>query len=365
MRTSPLFLPRLTPYDSPMFPDLERLDALLGRFPSQRVLVVGDLMLDRYLFGETSRISPEAPVPVIEAKDELLRLGGAANVAHNVKSLGAEPMLVGVLGDDPFGREMGALLEEKGISREFLEIDPARRTTAKTRVLARNQQIVRIDREETAEISGSLLDRLGAGLERAIERASACVVSDYGKGVITRALLARLLPAALRAGVPVAVDPKETHFFEYRGVATITPNLLETSMAFGRKIREESTLLDAGHELRQRLGAKSVLVTRGEQGMTLFEEGRRPRHFPAVAREVFDVTGAGDTVVSTIGVALGAGADLAEAAALANHAAGIVVREVGTAVTNRDDLRAAFLEHGDPEGPIELPWPSGTSSGRA
>ncbi len=316
--------------------------------------MVGDVMLDRYLWGDTARISPEAPVPVIEAREESHRLGGAANVAHNVRALGGEAMLVGVIGNDASGADLRALLGERAIALDGLVIDAARRTTSKTRVLARHQQIVRIDREDPAEVEGSVLAELEARVREALAEATACVVSDYGKGVITRALLATLLAEAKRRDVPIAVDPKETHFFAYRGVATLTPNTSEASAAFGRRIKDESTLLAAGRYLREELEARSVLITRGEHGMTLFREASDPLHFPALAREVFDVTGAGDTVVSTLAMVLGAGGDLAEAAALSNHAAGIVVREVGTAVTSAEELRRAFLDAGERGDPHSL-----------
>jgi len=336
------------------FPSAARLDLLLSAFAEQRILVVGDVMLDRYLWGDTSRISPEAPVPVIEAREETQRLGGAANVAHNVRALGASPFLMGVVGDDLYGREFCDLLRRHGVASDSIEVDRARRTTSKTRVIARNQQVVRIDREDTAEIEGEVLERV---LRRALDAMSSCavcVISDYGKGVVTRGLLEPLLAEAHARGVAVCVDPKETHFLSYRGVDTITPNLLEAGQAFGRRLHDLPTLRAAGAHLRRELGARSVLITRGEQGMTLFTEDENPSHFPAMAREVFDVTGAGDTVVGVFAVARAADATLAEAAALANHAAGLVVREVGTAVGSVEALRQAVLARPDLGAPLEL-----------
>lgn len=336
------------------FPPLERVDALFAHFSEQRVLVLGDLMLDRYLWGDTTRISPEAPVPVVEARTESTRLGGAANVADNVRALGATPLLVGIRGRDPFGHELAELLRERGISTEHLVTDETRRTTTKTRVLARNQQVLRVDREDTAEIGGSVLSAVLERARAALTEATAVILSDYGKGVITRALLDPLLEEARARNLPVSVDPKETHFFAYRGVATITPNQSEAGAAYGRRIRDLETLLAAGWYLREELEARSVLITRGDQGMTLFETGEAPLHFHAAAREVFDVTGAGDTVVSTIAVALAAGASLAEAAAISNHAAGVVVREVGTAVATLSELRAAIAAGTDAADPEVL-----------
>ena len=316
-------------------------DALLrvaADFPGRKVLVLGDLMLDRYLWGDTDRISPEAPVPVVEAREETQRLGGAANVAQNIRALGGEPLLVGVCGEDLFGRELIRLLESLDISPIGLVPSRERRTTCKTRILARRQQMIRIDREDRHELPDGLLDAVIHQVERALDEVEACVISDYGKGVITARLLEVVLPAARARGVPVAVDPKETHFFRYLGVSTITPNQIEASAAFGRRIRDLDTLVQAGSALLERLDSDSVLITRGAEGMALFRPHEPVWSFPAVAHEVYDVTGAGDTVVSVFALALAAGAELAEAAAISNHAAGIVVQEVGTATPSTPDL---------------------------
>lgn len=351
-------------YDPPMpFPPPKRLEEILGGFPGSRLLVLGDLMLDRYLWGDTARISPEAPVPVIEAREETSRLGGAANVANNIRSLGGEPLLVAVTGGDVGGQEVVRLLGEHSISAGWLVADRDRPTSTKTRVVARHQQVVRIDREETSEISGPVLEAVLERALAALEKAAVCVISDYGKGVITRELLDPVLAEARRRGVPVCVDPKETHFFAYRGVAVITPNLSEAGAAVGRKLRTPEAILAAGVDLRRRLEARSVLITRGEQGMTLFPESPPIFHFPTVATDVFDVTGAGDTVVSTIAVALAAGADLSEATAISNHAAGLVIREVGTGVTSVDALRRSFHGTGGGREPERLDFPASAIEG--
>jgi D-beta-D-heptose 7-phosphate kinase/D-beta-D-heptose 1-phosphate adenosyltransferase len=346
------------------FPTEDRLEAILPRFAGQRILVLGDLMLDRYLWGDTARISPEAPVPVIEARDETARLGGAANVANNVRSLGGEAMLVGLTGADAYAQDLVQLLRGAGISAGWIVADRARHTTTKTRVLARNQQVVRVDREDTQEISGEVLDSVLDRALAALEKASACVISDYGKGVVTRALLASVLATAEKKGIPVCVDPKETHFFSYRGVAVITPNQTEAGAAYGRRLRDLPTLLAAGRYLREELGCRSVLITRGEQGMTLFQETEAPLHFPAVASEVFDVTGAGDTVVSSYALALSAGATAPEAAAVSNYAAGLVIREIGTCVTTVEALRHAFAADGGGPDPVSLDDPDSAGSSR-
>lgn len=328
-----------------------RLHALLEAFSGCRVLVLGDLMLDRYLWGNVTRISPEAPVPIVDVESETTRLGGAANVANNVLSLGAEPVLVGVVGADHAARLLAAELTAHGVPVDGLVVDTDRPTSIKTRIVARNQQVVRADQESREEVSPAIVARLVQACRARLDGLKACIISDYGKGVITAGLLEALLPELRRAGIPVCVDPKETHFFSYRGVSVITPNLLEAGVAWGRALRTEELLDQAGRELRERLDADAVLITRGEKGMSLFRAARPRLDLPTVAREVYDVTGAGDTVVSTYAVALAAGADHPEAALIANHAAGIVVREVGTAVASRQQIHASFGPAG-PDGAV-------------
>lgn len=320
---------------------------LLEKMEGMPVLVLGDVMLDRYLWGDTGRISPEAPVPVVAEREETLRLGGAANVARNIRSLGGRPRLIGVVGDDESGRELRRIIGSQGITADLLFTDPNRRTTTKTRVIARHQQVVRIDREDPNEISGLVLEQVRDALLQALQGAAAVAVSDYGKGVLVADLLRVLLEAARKETIPVCVDPKETHFFAYRGATVLTPNLAEAGGAYGRRIADSSTLLLAGRSLREQLDARSLLITQGEEGMTLFEEGEVETHYPAVATEVFDVTGAGDTVVSTFTMAVAAGGSLKDAARLANHSAGIVVREVGTASAEREEIRHSIEASGD------------------
>lgn len=320
----------------------ERLRSLLAAFSGRRVLVLGDVMLDRYLWGNVSRISPEAPVPVVDVESESTRLGGAANVANNVLALGAEPILVGVVGRDAAAGQLAAVLASHGLASAGLVPDPTRPTSIKTRIVARNQQVVRADQESREEVDAGVTAALLDTCLSRLDALGACILSDYGKGVITDALLGVLLPRLREAGVPVCVDPKETHFFSYRGVSVITPNLLEAGTAYGRALRTEELLDAAGRDLRARLDADAVLITRGEKGMSLFRSGAPRVDLPTVAREVYDVTGAGDTVVSTYAVALAAGADHPEAALIANHAAGIVVREVGTAAATREQILASF-----------------------
>jgi rfaE bifunctional protein kinase chain/domain len=320
----------------------ERVAALLASARGKDVLVLGDLMLDRYLWGNVNRISPEAPVPVVEVESESVRLGGAANVAHNVAALGARPFLVGVVGADHAAEGLRGELAERHLEASGLVLDAGRPTSIKTRIVARHQQVVRADQESRAEVDSAIQEALLDRVRGRLSTLAACIVSDYGKGVITQALLETLLPELAKAGIPVCVDPKEAHFLSYRGVAVLTPNLLEAGAAFGRPLATDALLEEAGRELRRRLDAQALLVTRGEKGMSLFEADRPRLDLPTVAREVYDVTGAGDTVVSVYAVLLAAGATPAEAAEVSNHAAGIVVREVGTATASPEAILESF-----------------------
>ena len=322
----------------------DRVDEILTAARGRAVLVIGDVMLDRYLWGNVSRISPEAPVPVVDVELETMRLGGAANVCHNVHSLGALPRLLTVIGEDETGARLASELGAAGLPTEFMIRDPGRRTTQKTRVVARGQHLVRADEEDRVEMSGHITDAVLAKLTRCLEGVAAIIVSDYGKGVVTRVLLERLLAEAHERRLPVAVDPKDTHFFAYRGVTVITPNQHEAAEVLGYKLRDEEAVSRAGAELLSRLGAQCVLITRGEKGMSLFEATGTRTDFPVTARSVYDVTGAGDTVVSAFTVAQVGGAAPWEAALLATHAAGLVVAELGTAVPRLDALRRSFHE---------------------
>jgi len=322
--------------------DRQELKTIVDRFAGKTVLVVGDLMLDRYLWGSVSRISPEAPVPVVELSGETTRLGGAANVASNVASLGARTRIVGVVGDDEHGRKILSELEKLSIPPQSVMVDPGRPTTVKTRIVAHSQQVVRTDMETRADLAPPLEDELIRLLSEALAGADAVVISDYGKGVLTDKILKFVTAEAKKAGVHVCVDPKETRLMSYLGVTVITPNQHEAGFAYGRRIVDESTLLEVGWGISRRLGCDAVLITRGEKGMSLFERGGAHTHFPTVAREVFDVTGAGDTVVSAFALSLAAGASLKQAASISNHAAGIVIRELGTATTNVAELLGSF-----------------------
>jgi len=328
-----------------------RVEKLFSRFGRCRILVVGDLMLDRYLWGSVSRISPEAPVPIVEVNKEEHLLGGAANVASNIAALGGTPELIGVVGRDSFAGVLRKELGARGFSTQGVISDGSRPTTVKTRIMAHSQQVVRADREKTEEISERQSNRLLEYIEKKIKSASAVIISDYGKGVINARLLDYLIAACNRRDIFVAVDPKEIHFLEYRRVSTITPNHHEAGFATGKKIIDEASLVESGWQILDQLEAKSVLITLGERGMALFESGESPGEnrsltkIPTMARKVFDVTGAGDTVIAALTMAAAAGASLKEAAFIANVAAGEVVAEVGTAQVQRDKLKKLLLGH--------------------
>jgi len=295
------------------------------------VLVLGDVMLDEFVWGRVSRISPEAPVPVVQVTGRSDHIGGAGNVAANVCSLGGACVLAAVVGRDAAGERVRASADATGIESRLVDGGAGRRTTVKTRIVAHGQQVVRADQEDTADVAPGVETALVETVRREIGRVAALVVSDYQKGVVSSGLLRRVLPLARRHRVPVLVDPKLRHFRLYRGASVLTPNQLETEQATGLRLTGPAELATAGRRILARLGCRAVLVTRGEHGMTLFERGRPPLHVEAAAREVYDVTGAGDSVIATLALALAAGARLAEAAVLANAAAGVVVGKLGTA----------------------------------
>jgi D-beta-D-heptose 7-phosphate kinase/D-beta-D-heptose 1-phosphate adenosyltransferase len=322
-----------------------RLDALLDRFPKRRIAVLGDLMLDQFVRGKVGRISPEAPVPVVQVVEETWMPGGAGNVCCNLAALGASVALISALGDDEPGRQLLGELRSRGMDVSGIVHDASRVTTQKCRVVAEHQQVVRFDRETVQALSPAIHRSLAEKLKDEVSRADALLVSDYGKGVVTKAMVRAALSAAHRAGIPVLVDPKVEHFRLYRGADCITPNTSEAwgGMRLSPKPGEDAVRA-LGRRIMRELKLKSLLITRSEKGMSLFEASGAVRHIPARAREVFDVTGAGDTVVSVMALALASKARPYEAALLANAAAGIVVGKLGTAVTTREELRQALRE---------------------
>lgn len=317
----------------------------IDRFRDQRILVIGDVMLDHFVVGQVERLSPEAPVPVVLFERDEFRIGGAANVAHNLRALGARVDLVGVIGGH--GREGERLrqeLEQLGIGGDGLVTDPERRTTTKLRVVTRrNQQVARIDYESDAEIAGDVECRVIDEAIGRLEAASIVVVSDYLKGAVTALLMARLNDQARRRGVKVLVDPKIPHLAYYAGASIITPNHHEAASATHLRIRTDEDAARAARAFRAQAGCEAVLVTRGEQGMTVCD-GTGETHLPAAAREVADVTGAGDTVIAALALGLAGGAALVDAARLANCAASVAVGKFGPATVTPTELLAAIDE---------------------
>ncbi len=313
----------------------------------KRIAVVGDLMLDRYMWGSVSRISPEAPVPVIDLEKEQLRLGGAANVAKNIKALGGDPLLIGVTGADNSGKQLSEIVRESGFGTEGIIVDESRPTTVKTRVIAHAQHVVRIDRESKADIPSSILDRAVAVLQDHIDAIDGIILEDYNKGVIVRDLIRQVIDLAQRHGKVITVDPKFNNFYEYRNVTVFKPNRKEAEEVMGTRLRTQKDIDDAGRSLLKTLGAANVLLTLGEQGMSLFESDGSVSHVATKARNVADVSGAGDTVISTLTMALCGGAGIREAALLANFAGGIVCGYVGIVPIDREELRRAVLNDRD------------------
>ncbi|MEP6783880.1 MAG: D-glycero-beta-D-manno-heptose-7-phosphate kinase [Acidobacteriota bacterium] len=319
-----------------------RAHELIDRFSSRRIAVIGDVMLDRFMIGRVSRMSPEAPVPVVVFDHEEVRLGGAANVANNLRELGAAVDLIGVIGHDDSGAQLKNELAAKGIHSTGLITDLERRTTTKMRVVTtRNQQVSRIDFESEHEVGTAIEDALASQIEMRARSSQVVVVSDYQKGVVTRRSMAHLVAFAQESGVPVIVDPKVPHIDYYAGAALVTPNHIEAESATNSRISTNEDARRASIVLRRRIGVESVLITRGEYGMWL-DHGGQDGYLPASAREVSDVTGAGDTVIATLALAIAAGATMPEAARLANEAAGIVVGRFGAATVSPDELKARF-----------------------
>jgi D-beta-D-heptose 7-phosphate kinase/D-beta-D-heptose 1-phosphate adenosyltransferase len=315
------------------------LAQLLPRLGGRTVLIVGDVMLDHFVIGHVDRISPEAPVPVVRFDHDEHRLGGAANVAHNIAALGGRVEVIGVTGEDPEAERLQAELGRLGIGTGAIVTDPERRTTRKVRVVTtRNQQVARIDYESDREVEGAIEAAVVERIERLARAADAILISDYLKGVVSRAVAAAAIAAAKQCGIPLLVDPKVPHIDYYAGATVITPNHHEAEQVTLMRIRTSADALAAARFFRERAACESVLVTRGEHGMTLLGPDG-DAELQAEAREVSDVTGAGDTVIATMALALAAGAPLVDAARLANRAAGIVVGKFGPASVTVDELR--------------------------
>lgn len=308
---------------------LKKLNKLKNSFKKKRVVVVGDMMLDYYFWGKINRISPEAPVPVVEIENEFARFGGAMNVAYNLKSLGAESIPIGVIGNDQQGKDLIKLMKDAAINREGIFIDTKRPTTSKSRVIANNQHVVRIDKENTISIPVQLENKIISFLKKEIKMIDAIILEDYNKGVLTQNLIGKIISLANENKKVITVDPKFNNFFAFQNVTVFKPNRKETEDIFGIKIRTAEDVSLAGNLLLEKLNCKYALLTLGEEGIALFEKGKPERRVPTKARKVADVSGAGDTVISTLTMALASGADIYDAAYLANYAGGLVCEEVG------------------------------------
>lgn len=316
----------------------DKFKKIIVRFPKVKVLIVGDLILDEFLWGNVSRISPEAPVPVVHVRSESFMPGGAANVANNIHALGGKAYLAGVVGMDERGSILRQELDKRGVGVEGIVVDGERPTTLKTRVIAHQQQVVRIDKEKMDGLSTGLIDQIIDYIKEIIGQIDAIIIEDYGKGVVTPRLLQEILRLARRHKKIVTVDPKEEHFHYYKGVTAITPNHHEAAQAAGVKVKDVDSIAKVGKALLNKLKCEAVLLTLGENGMQLFEKQGRITHIPTVAQDVFDVSGAGDTVIGTFTLALAAGANMQEAAKVSNFAAGIVVGKVGIGVVTQEEL---------------------------
>ncbi len=322
------------------------LSGIIDKFYSGNILVTGDVMLDEFVWGKVSRISPEAPVPIVEVTKENIMLGGAANVLQNIRDLGGRVTLLGVIGNDYNGERLTDMLRARGYGLDGVIVDESRPTSIKTRVIAQHQQVVRFDRESREEISRKSHGRLVEFLTSRLSGFDAVIISDYGKGMISRGIISHILSFKKKYGIVVSVDPKIRNFRFYKGVTVITPNQKEAEEACGFDIDSPQTLIKAGRHLLKRYDTDAILITRGEHGMSLFQKDGTVTHIPTMAKEVFDVTGAGDTVISALSLALAVKASWLDACIISNHAAGIVVGKIGTATASLKELKDSLRNTG-------------------
>lgn len=331
-----------------------RFEEILNRFEQKRILVIGDLILDRFIWGKVSRISPEAPVPVVEVSRESAYPGGAANVARNLREFSTHPAVMGLVGADAAAEELKSLLAEEGIRLDGVQHDPAYPTIVKTRIIARQQQVVRVDREEKARLTAEQRDRALAQLDALLPELDAIIVEDYGKGLVQQEFADAISSLAKRHGKLLAVDPNPGNPLRWSGASVMKPNRAEAFADAGWPLSEavdpvenDRALFEVGAALLEKWKPANLLITLGEQGMMLFSQGREPYHTPTRAKEVFDVSGAGDTAIALFTLALCAGATPPEAAEISNHASGIVVGKLGTATVTPAELRASFEAHAE------------------
>jgi rfaE bifunctional protein kinase chain/domain len=322
----------------------DRLRQMIGGFSGKTIAVVGDVMIDRYYWGSVHRVSPEAPVPIVEVEEESVRFGGAANVAKNIETLGGTPYVVGLVGKDHPGDLFLKMLADDGLDDRGIVIDASRPTTIKTRVIAAGQHVVRVDNESKKDCAAEVQAQIIGAIRTSIRKIDGIIIEDYNKGVVTKEVIAGVIAAARQKGVPVTVDPKYNNFLEYKNVAVFKPNRREAEEALGGRLRTTEAIEQAGKKLLELLNAENVLITRSEEGMSLFESNGAVTHIPTTADVVLDVSGAGDTVVSTLTMALVGGVPIADACRLANVAGGVVVGAVGIVPITPDQLLAAALQ---------------------
>lgn len=321
----------------------EQLKQLLQNFRGKRIAVLGDLMLDRYYWGSVQRVSPEAPVPIVEVESESVRLGGAANVACNIQSLGGDPVLVGLVGNDHVGQSLIEMLKERNLETRGVVVDGSRPTTIKTRVIAHGQHVVRIDNESKADCPDHLVSRIIDAVRYKIRDIDGIIIEDYNKGVATTEVIRQVIAVATKYDKIITVDPKFNNFTEYKGVTVFKPNRREVEEVLGGRLKTIDDVISAGQRLLSMLSAQNVLLTRGEEGMSLFEAGGGVMHIPTMAENVQDVSGAGDTVIATLTMALAGGLSIREACVLANCAGGVVVGSVGIVPIEPAQLMDAAL----------------------
>ncbi len=317
----------------------KKIKKVFARFPETKILVIGDIIIDHFIWGSVSRISPEAPVPVVNVTGENLLLGGAANVLNNIYALGGQATICGLIGQDIMGDHLLGLLKNLGSPTDGIVRSANRPTTKKTRIIAQHQQVVRFDREKVGELQQENFDNLLSFIDKNISSFQAVIISDYNKGMISAKLMASLMAKLKsRPDIPVIVDPKPKNIERFSGTTLLTPNSHEAELMSGVEITDEASLTKAAQIIQDQLKVAALLITRGEAGMALFEQGKKPFLIPTVAKEVFDVTGAGDTVIASLALARAAGLSFEEAAMVANQAAGIVVGKLGTATTSQEEI---------------------------
>ena len=316
---------------------------IIKNFKNPKILIVGDLILDEYFWGQVNRISAEAPVPILEVKETSYALGAAANAAHNARALGNEVSLIGVLGLDERGKVFKKILEQKEINGNGIIIDSGRKTTLKTRVLAKNQQIVRIDSEDRNFISSQIKDKIFNLIKEKIKNLDAIMISDYAKGVVSPDLSKNIIELANQNNIPCFVDPKGSDYLKYKNCHIITPNEKELAQALNLRIENKTQFLDAGKMLLSHVMADNILVTQGKKGMTLFKKKGDSFHVPALNKEAVDISGAGDSAITSFILSLAAGANLKQAMIIASHVCGIVVGKMGTAVVSQQELEKSLI----------------------